>query len=248
MKNNRYSELSDRVAAMLADSARDASAMAALCAEVQSAAKDATKEAADARDAALDPRLDSKQVADLRRVRADSEFQAERMVAAAAALQAEVAALTAAEAEARKVAAYDAADLRAQEVADKIAAEYPALSCRLMGIISEIGEATARVVAVNRDLPQGREPLQGPEGRARGFNDCAGTKHRQEVARIVNSMIVPFAPRPYYAWPVEGNSAINADDAGGFSPYQSWPSASDLAKGSSSVALDRCAAPPTFGE
>ncbi|MCA0203366.1 MAG: hypothetical protein LCH92_03415 [Proteobacteria bacterium] len=243
-----HATLSDRVAALLSDPLRTASGMASLSTEVDAAADRATEEAERARSAALDPRLTSKDVAELRRARADAEFQAERLTAASAALRAEVAELEAAEKEADRVAAYEAAARGSQAVADQITAEYPELSRKLMALIEKIRSATEQVVAVNRDLPEGRAPLHGPEGLARGFNDCTGTKHRQPVVRIMNSLVAPFAPAAHYAWPIDAGRLVSAASVDGFAPHGSWPTSADVRKGVELSANLALKAPPTFDD
>ena len=243
-----HATLSDRVAALLSDPLRTASGMASLSNEVDAAADRATEEAERARSAALDPRLTSKDVAELRRARADAEFQAERLTAASAALRAEVAELEAAEKEADRVAAYEAAARGSQAVADQITAEYPELSRKLMALIEKIRSATEQVVAVNRDLPEGRAPLHGPEGLARGFNDCTGTKHRQPVVRIMNSLVAPFAPAAHYAWPIDAGRLVSAASVDGFAPHGSWPTSADVRKGVELSANLALKAPPTFDD
>ncbi|WP_370275104.1 hypothetical protein [Pararhodobacter marinus] len=246
--DENHTALSDKVAALLSDPSRTAASMSALSVEVDAAATQAAKEAEEARMAALDPRLTSKHVADLRRIREDAEFQAERMIAAAAALRTEVAQLEETEKEAARVAAYEAAAAESRAVADQIVAEYPELARKLMALIANIRSATEQVVAANQDRPKGREPLRGPEGLARGFNDCAGTKHRREVVRIMNSLVAPFAPATYYAWPIEAGKLVSAESVDGFTPHGAWPNASDVQKGMELVAADNLPAPPTFDD
>lgn len=240
--------LHDRIVALLADPARTAAAVAALLPDLRTAREAAREAAARARADALDPRLTGRKVADLRSRAEDAAFAADRLDAAETALLAEAEALDRAEREAERIAAYEAADRQAREVADRIAAEYPDLSRRLMGLIADIVAATSAVVVVNRDLPEGRPSLQGPEGRARGFNDCAGTRHRRPVARIVNSAIPPFAASHDFAWPCHGGGRLTAEDVGGFDPHLQWPGAADTARGLAAVAATEAPALPTFAD
>lgn len=247
MRDN-LTKLSDEAAQLLADPKRTANQMSELSRRIEQAAALAEQDAASAREKALNPRLLVAEAAKLRKDREDAEWLAERLLNAKEQLAVEVEALEDQEKEADRLTRYEDAKRQSYDLAARIKAEYPALLQQLMQLIADIQSVTREVVLVNKDLPKGHEMLQGPEGLARGFNDCAGTQHRIKVARIVNSMLVPFIPHSNYAWPVADRQTISAAQAGGFSPYNQWPTKADVDQALALVAQTEAPRLPTIDD
>lgn len=223
--------LSDEISALLNDPARTAAKVGAMLARIGSVIERSRQRAAAARHDALDPRQSWASVNALRAAADEAEFEAERMVRAGEELENELAALEKSEAEEARVARYRAATARAETCAARIRAEYPALAKGLVALLAEIADATRDVVAVNRDLPADAPMLQGPEGLARGFNDCAGTKPKVEPMRLCEAVIPPLAVQDRALWPrdrltVWGVNKSTLDEK--YIPYGNWPSVAQV--------------------
>lgn len=96
-------------------------------------------------------------------------------------------ALEAAEAavrEAQRTACADEAAALGEIVAGRLAEEYPVIVAQLEALKSAVAEAEAVVVAANRNLPAGRDPLPGIESRVRDVLGRAGGIVEREVVSV----------------------------------------------------------------
>lgn len=223
--------LSDRIAAVLNDDARAADAVRALLAEVQPEIARLKRRAATVLEDALNPRRTAAQVAELRAAADEAEFEVARIERAAAVLEEEAAALSDVEAEDARAKRYDRVKAQAAATAARIVAEYPWLADKLLALVGEVVAVTREVVAVNVDLPAGRDLIRGPEDIARGFNLTAGTSPDRAPWLLAELVLPPFAPSDIALWPrseTGGGLWRRSKDQPKFNPWTEWPKESQV--------------------
>lgn len=193
---NEIRSISDRIAVVLSERKASPAEISDLLQEASGEAARLRAGAAKARDTALDPRKTGAAVQKLRREAEDAEFEADRIGQAVVALEE-----FEEEAEARAAAegaraAYDDAVARRDAVAERIRIDYPQIAADLMSLIGAIVASNKEIVTVNRELPDGCEPILQAEQRARGFR-------RRSLTHIVNPPLIAQMMVPAFD-PAEG--------------------------------------------
>lgn len=102
-----------------------------------------------------------------------------------------------------QLAQYSAAAGARNRVARRILEEYPDLQRKLVRLLADIAEANALCDAANKNLPDGFEPLQRPEGEVRGFHDQGsyGKPISNSTFRLTQTLLPDLENTKKAAWP-----------------------------------------------
>lgn len=88
-------------------------------------------------------------------------------------------------------------------VAIQIAEKYPVIAEELVRLLTDIAHANSLCDAANNNLPEGFDPLQRPEGKARGFHDHGSYSKpiSGQTFRLTQTILPTLEETTRAAWP-----------------------------------------------
>jgi hypothetical protein len=197
--------LTERITAALTSATISSAALSSILQEVERASLAAKETAKEADAMAIDPTLGESDAESAAASAQSASFVARRLEAARARIAAYRDQRAQEEREAEQWAKYREAEKKRDAIADRIKREYPRLSRAIVELIKEAIDGADAVTLANKDLPPGADPLDTPEGKARGFreNGRDGTPGQQYPTIKLASSFIPDAERfEWTLWPV----------------------------------------------
>ncbi len=151
----------------------------------------------------LEPLLPRAQIDDAKRNAEGAAIDSQRLETAIELLLAREDDLLKREHSLKKFQRYQIAKEQRDRVSASITDRFPAIAAEYLKMIESIMESNDAVDRVNLDLPEGEQPLERPEGHARGFHDNGGyqTDASYRAFRITQSILPsPHSP-DCITWP-----------------------------------------------
>lgn len=196
--------LPERISAALTSTTITSSALSDLLDEVTGAVPAARAEAHRADAKAVDPTLGGADADEAAKAAQAAAFAVRRLQAAEIRLTEALEARQVEESEAIKWTAYRDVEKRRDAVAARIAKEYPGLASGMVALIKAALDCAAEVDRINTNLPADAQPMDRPDGKARGFRDNArdGIEGSTYGAiRLAQAVIPDFDQIEWCAWP-----------------------------------------------
>lgn len=151
----------------------------------------------------LNPLLPRSEIELAKRTAEAAAIDSQRLEAALGMLNSRADDLLRVEQAAKRLQRYRDAKARRDKAAASISDRFPALHAEYLAMIQEIMVCNAMVDDVNSDLPDEMQPLERPEGLARGFHDHGGyeTVASFRTLRITQTMLPSVEASDSISWP-----------------------------------------------
>lgn len=199
-------DLLAQIATALNDPTAISDALFRLAEQATEAEAAASLVATDARRRSLDPALHVDDVAEALQAANAAAHDAARLSAARDLLYEKASARSDTEEVARKIAQYAHAEAERDRVLKRLKSEFPTLQARQVEPLSDLMAVNEIVDRANQNRPANAQPLQRPEGIARGFHDKdnlshGGAPYNFKITRLVQMTVPDFSNPAKLAWP-----------------------------------------------